>query len=135
MSEKIAALICIWFVVFINCYSVKLTQKFLKFFGYGKIVSLAVIIGGGIYFNLTGKAEQSRDSRTARSADRIGRHFRSKFLVNIFGSQTKVSVPGSLEKSTFKYENAFQFDNNGSFIFPQGMAHYNFLTIYCHADV
>ena len=69
MSEKIAALICIWFVVFINCYSVKLTQKFLKFFGYGKIVSLAVIIGGGIYFNLTGKAEQSRDSRarTGRS--------------------------------------------------------------------
>ena len=64
MSEKIAALICIWFVVFINCYSVKLTQKFLKFFGYGKIVSLAVIIGGGIYFNLTGKAEQRRDSRT-----------------------------------------------------------------------
>ena len=80
MSEKIAALICIWFVVFINCYSVKLTQKFLKFFGYGKIVSLAVIIGGGIYFNVTGKAEQS----------------------------------------AFKYENAFQFDNNGSFIFPQG---------------
>ena len=80
MSEKVAALICIWFVVFINCYSVKLTQKFLKFFGYGKIVSLAVIIGGGIYFNVTGKAEQS----------------------------------------AFKYENAFQFDNNGSFIFPQG---------------
>ena len=79
MSEKIAALICIWFVVFINCYSVKLTQKFLKFFGYGKIVSLAVIIGGGIYFNLTGKAEQSRDSQTVRSADRNGRNFPSKF--------------------------------------------------------
>ena len=120
MSEKIAALICIWFVVFINCFSVKLTQKFLKFFGYGKIVSLAVIIGGGIYFNLAGKAEQSRESRTVRYADLTGPS------VNIFGRQTQFSVHISLGKSAFKYENAFQFDNNGSFVFPQGMAHYIF---------
>ena len=60
----------------------KLTQKFLKFFGYGKIVSLAVIIGGGIYFNLTGKAEQSRDSRFGP----VRGPNRREFAAKIFGT-------------------------------------------------
>ena len=47
---------CIWFIVILNSYSVKLTQKFMKFFGYGKLISLAIIITGGLVLNIMGTA-------------------------------------------------------------------------------
>ena len=56
LSEKVLALICIWFIVFLNSYSVGLTQKFMKFFGYGKLISIGIIIVGGLTLNLMGKA-------------------------------------------------------------------------------
>merc|ERR1711990_1080450 len=56
LSEKVLALICIWFIVFLNSYSVGLTQKFMKFFGYGKLVSIGIIVAGGITLNIMGKA-------------------------------------------------------------------------------
>jgi len=55
MAEKSLALACIWLVVLINSLSVKLTQQFLKFFGYGKLLSLGFIIIGGLVMNFTGR--------------------------------------------------------------------------------
>ena len=56
-AEKIVALSCIWFVIFINCYSVKLTQSSLKFFGYGKVFSIIVIIASAIVMVIMGKCD------------------------------------------------------------------------------
>ena len=57
LIEKVVAMVCIWLVVLINSLSVKLTQKFLKFFGYGKLVSLGFIIIGGLTMNFLGRAK------------------------------------------------------------------------------
>ena len=38
---------------------VKLTQQFLKFFGYGKLLSLGFIIIGGLVMNFTGRVAQA----------------------------------------------------------------------------
>ena len=48
---------CIWLVVLINSLSVKLTQRFLKLFGYGKLLSLGFIIIGGLVMNFMGRAK------------------------------------------------------------------------------
>jgi L-type amino acid transporter 9 len=48
------ALSIIWLVVAINSYSVRLTQFILKIFGYGKLISLAVIIVGGLVVTFMG---------------------------------------------------------------------------------
>lgn len=56
-AEKIFALTIIWLVVAINSYSVKMTQFILKIFGYGKLISLGVIIVGGLTLTFLGKTD------------------------------------------------------------------------------
>jgi L-type amino acid transporter 9 len=59
LAEKMFALCIIWLVVAINSFSVKLTQRILKVFGYGKLISLAVIIIGGLTMVCLGKTDTS----------------------------------------------------------------------------
>lgn len=54
LAEKFFAMSIIWLVVAINCASVKLTNQILKIFGYGKIISIGIIIICGLALTATG---------------------------------------------------------------------------------
>lgn len=55
LAEKFFAMSIIWLVVAINCASVKLTNQILKIFGYGKVISIGIIIFGGLALTFMGE--------------------------------------------------------------------------------
>jgi len=54
-AEKFFAMSIIWLVVAINCASVKLTNQILKIFGYGKVISIGIIIFAGLALTFMGE--------------------------------------------------------------------------------
>ncbi|CAG5099491.1 Oidioi.mRNA.OKI2018_I69.XSR.g16547.t2.cds [Oikopleura dioica] len=54
-AEKFFAMSIIWLVVAINCASVKLTNQILKIFGYGKVISIGIIIIAGLVLTFMGQ--------------------------------------------------------------------------------
>lgn len=54
-AEKFFAMSIIWLVVAINCASVKLTNQILKIFGYGKVISIGIIIVAGLALTFMGE--------------------------------------------------------------------------------
>jgi len=57
-AEKFFAMSIIWLVVAINCASVKLTNQILKIFGYGKVISIGIIIFAGLALTFMGETEK-----------------------------------------------------------------------------
>lgn len=55
LAVKLLAAVVIGVIVFINCFSVKLSTQFLTVFTAGKILSLLVITIGGIVMLCQGK--------------------------------------------------------------------------------
>ena len=47
-AQKMVAVAVIFIVVLVNCASVKLSTRFLTIFSFGKVLSLTIIIFGGI---------------------------------------------------------------------------------------
>uniref|UniRef100_H2YWY0 b(0,+)-type amino acid transporter 1 n=2 Tax=Ciona savignyi TaxID=51511 RepID=H2YWY0_CIOSA len=62
LSTKFVAASLILLVVFINCFSVKLSTKVVTFFGVGKILSLVIIIIAGIVRLCQGYTENFQNS-------------------------------------------------------------------------
>ena len=54
-GAKLVAVMVIFFVVFVNCASVKVTTNIVTFFGFGKVLSLIIIIIGGVVRICQGK--------------------------------------------------------------------------------
>ena len=48
LPTKFIAAALILIVIFINCSSVKATSKLISFFGFGKIISLCIVIVAGM---------------------------------------------------------------------------------------
>ena len=55
LAQKLTAAAVICIVVFVNCASVRLSTRFLTVFSFGKILSLTIIIIGGIVMLAQGK--------------------------------------------------------------------------------
>ena len=55
MGTKLVAAVVIVLVVFVNCASVKLTTRIVTVFGVGKVLSLTIIVIGGIVRLAQGK--------------------------------------------------------------------------------
>jgi len=55
VAQKLVAAVVISVVVFVNCASVRLSTRFLTVFSFGKILSLTIIIIGGIVMLAQGK--------------------------------------------------------------------------------
>ena len=55
MGTKLVAAVVIVLVVFVNCASVKLTTRIVTVFGVGKVLSLIIIVIGGIVRLAQGK--------------------------------------------------------------------------------
>nr|CAB3266337.1 b(0,+)-type amino acid transporter 1-like [Phallusia mammillata] len=62
MATKLVGAVVILTVVFVNCYSVKLSTRIVTFFGIGKIISLVIVIIGGIVFLAKGHTEHFDDA-------------------------------------------------------------------------
>ncbi|XP_039249142.2 b(0,+)-type amino acid transporter 1-like [Styela clava] len=62
MAMKLVAAVVVGVVVFINCYSVKLSTRFLTVFSVGKIISLLIIIIGGIVMLANGHTKHLENS-------------------------------------------------------------------------
>ncbi|KAH3778537.1 hypothetical protein DPMN_180002 [Dreissena polymorpha] len=54
---KMVAVLCLFFITFINAYSVSLATKVQNFFTVMKLISVAIIIIGGIYMLVNGNTE------------------------------------------------------------------------------
>uniref|UniRef100_H2YSC3 Amino acid permease/ SLC12A domain-containing protein n=1 Tax=Ciona savignyi TaxID=51511 RepID=H2YSC3_CIOSA len=62
LAIKLAAVAVILTVIFINCASVKLSTKFLTVFSFGKVLSLVIIIIGGIVMLAKGNTKHFEDA-------------------------------------------------------------------------
>ena len=56
VAQKLIAAVVILIVVFVNCASVKLSTRFLTIFSLGKVLSLTIIIIGGIVMLFNGNS-------------------------------------------------------------------------------
>ena len=52
---RLIAAVCLCFLCFVNCYSVKWATKVQDYFTYAKVVALMIIMGTGIYMLCLGK--------------------------------------------------------------------------------
>jgi len=61
VAEKLTAIAIILIVVYINCSSVKLSTGFLNVFSVGKLISLVIIVCGGVYMLVSGNTDSFSD--------------------------------------------------------------------------
>lgn len=77
LSVKFLAVVCILILTFVNCWSVKWSTFVQDIFTYGKLLALAIIIGGGFYQLTQGKTEHFNFENSTWDVTKIALSFYS----------------------------------------------------------
>ena len=75
---RLIAAVCLCFLCFVNCYSVRWATMVQDYFTYAKVFALIIIMGTGLYMLAIGKTAHFSWHGTETDVTVIGRAFHSK---------------------------------------------------------